>query len=99
MSQQPTANSLQALSRQLEHLAEAAAHAVVGIRLHGRLVASGLVWKPGVVVTASDPLEADDDISVIPPTARPSRRNSLVGIRPPTSPYCASATTCPSRLG
>ena len=65
MSEQPTANSLLALSRQLEHLAEAAAHAVVGIRLHGRLVASGLVWKPGVVVTASDALEADDDISVI----------------------------------
>ena len=99
MSEQTTANSLLALSRQLEHLAEAVAHAVVGIRLHGRLVASGLVWKPGVVVTASAALEADDDISVIaPPPANPSRRNSLVGIRPPTSPCCASATTCRSRL-
>jgi S1-C subfamily serine protease len=68
MSEQTTANSLVALSGQLEHLAEAAAHAVVGIRLHGRLVASGLVWKPGVVVTASDALEADDDISVIAAT-------------------------------
>jgi S1-C subfamily serine protease len=65
MSEQSTASSLRALSQQLEHLAEAAAHAVVGIRLHGRLVASGLVWKPGVVVTASDALEADDDLSVI----------------------------------
>jgi S1-C subfamily serine protease len=65
MPEQTTANSLLALSRQLEHLAEAAAHAVVGIRLHGRLVASGLVWKPGVVVTASHALEADDDLSVI----------------------------------
>jgi S1-C subfamily serine protease len=65
MSEQTTANALLALSRQLEHLAEAAAHAVVGIRLHERLVASGFVWKLGVVVTASDALEADDDISVI----------------------------------
>jgi S1-C subfamily serine protease len=65
MSEQTTTNSLLALSGQLEHLAEAAAHAVVGMRLHGRVVASGLVWKPGIVVTASDALEADDDISVI----------------------------------
>jgi Trypsin-like peptidase domain len=71
MSEQTTANSLLALSRQLEHLAEAAAHAVVGIRLHGRLVASGLVWEPGVVVTASDALEADDDISVIAAAGKP----------------------------
>ena len=70
MSEQTTANSLLVLSRQLEHLAEAAAHAVVGIRLHRRLVASGLVWKPGVVVTASDALEADDDISVIAATGQ-----------------------------
>ena len=65
MSEQSIASSLLALSQELEHLAEAAAHAVVGIRLHGRLVTSGLVWKPGVVVTASDALEADDDLSVI----------------------------------
>ena len=71
MSEQTTANSLLALSRQLEHLAEAVAHAVVGIRLHERLVASGLVWKPGVVITASDPLEADDDISVIAGAGKP----------------------------
>jgi S1-C subfamily serine protease len=69
--EQTTANSLLALSGQLEHLAEAAAHAVVGVRLHGRLVASGLVWKPGVVVTASDALEADDDISVIAAASEP----------------------------
>jgi hypothetical protein len=60
MSEQTTANSLLALSRQLEHLAEAAAHAVVGVRLHERLVASGFIWKPGGIVTASDALEAED---------------------------------------
>jgi S1-C subfamily serine protease len=83
MSQQPTANSLLALSGQLEHLADAASHAVVGIRLHGRLVASGFVWKPGVVVTASDALEADDDISVIP-TDRPAVSAQFAGRDPTT---------------
>ena len=34
-------------------------------------MASGLVWKPGVVVTASDALEADDDISVIAGAGKP----------------------------
>ena len=38
---------------------------------HERLVASGLVWKPGVVITASDALEADDDISVIAGAGKP----------------------------
>jgi S1-C subfamily serine protease len=65
MSEPTTANPLLALSGQLQHLAEAASHAVVAIRLHGRLVASGLVWQPGVIATASDALEADDDISVV----------------------------------
>jgi hypothetical protein len=41
MPEQMTANSLLALSRQLENLAEAAAPAVVGIRLHGRLSQAG----------------------------------------------------------
>jgi S1-C subfamily serine protease len=71
MSEETIPDPLLALSRQLEHLADAAAHAVVGIRLHERLVASGFVWKPGVVVTASDALEADDDISVIAAASKP----------------------------
>jgi S1-C subfamily serine protease len=83
MSEQTTANSLLALSRQLEHLAEAVAHAVVGIRLHERLVASGLVWKPGVVITASDALEADDDISVIAGAGKPV--SAQFGGRDPTT--------------
>ena len=70
MSEQTTANSLLALSQQLEQLADAAAHAVVGIRLQERLVASGFVWKPDAVVTASDALQADDDISVIAATGK-----------------------------
>lgn len=64
MSEPNAANVLSALSRQVERLADAAAGAAVSIRSHGRPVASGFVWQPGVVVTASDALEVDDDASV-----------------------------------
>jgi S1-C subfamily serine protease len=64
MSEQTTTNPLQALSSQIERLVASAAGAVVGIRSHGHTVASGFVWKPGIVVTASDALEADDGVSI-----------------------------------
>jgi S1-C subfamily serine protease len=57
-------NALLALSADLTELVGNAANVVVGVRSHGRLVASGFVWKTGAVVTASDALEADDDISL-----------------------------------
>jgi S1-C subfamily serine protease len=57
-------NPLSALSGQIQRLVDGAAGAIVGVRSHGRSVASGFAWKPGVVVTASDALEADDDISI-----------------------------------
>src|SRR5712691_11030311 len=57
-------NALLALSANLTELVSNAANGVVGVRSHGRLVASGFVWKTGAVVTASDALEADDDISL-----------------------------------
>jgi S1-C subfamily serine protease len=58
-------NPLLALSASLGALVEAAAKAVVGVRSHGRLVASGFAWKADAVVTASDALEADDDVSIV----------------------------------
>jgi hypothetical protein len=51
---------LTALSNCLATLAAHAGKAVVGIRSHGRLVASGFAWRTDAVVTASDALEADD---------------------------------------
>jgi S1-C subfamily serine protease len=59
------ANPFVALSSHVAGLLDRVAAATVGVRSHGRLVASGIVWKPGVVVTASDALEADDDLSLI----------------------------------
>jgi S1-C subfamily serine protease len=57
-------NALLALSVSLTELVGKAGSGVVGVRSHGRLVASGFVWKTGAVVTASDALEADDDVSL-----------------------------------
>lgn len=64
MSEQNTANPLGNLSDQLEGLIQVAAGAVVSVGSHGRAVASGLLWKPGVVVTASDAVESDDGLAV-----------------------------------
>jgi S1-C subfamily serine protease len=63
-------NSLPALSASLSELVAKSADGVVGVRSHGQLVASGFVWKTGAVVTASDALEADDDISLALPDGR-----------------------------
>lgn len=63
-------NALLALSTSLSDVIASAANAVVGVRSHGRPVASAFVWKMGAVVTASDALEADDDVSLSLPDGR-----------------------------
>src|SRR5688572_6512580 len=83
MPEQIAANPLLALSHQLRQLAEAAAGSIVSVRSHGRAIASGLVWKPGFIVTASDALEADDEISVVAAGDR-SIRAELAGRDPTT---------------
>jgi S1-C subfamily serine protease len=76
-------NSLPALSASLSELVAKSANGVVGVRSHGRLVASGFVWKTGAVVTASDALEADDDISLALPDGR-TVEGKLAGRDPTT---------------
>jgi S1-C subfamily serine protease len=61
---EPVPNTLLGLSRQLQQLVESAAPTIVSVRSQGRPVASGIAWKPNVVVTASDALEADEAITV-----------------------------------
>jgi S1-C subfamily serine protease len=57
-------NPLSALSTHLANAVEAAAGSVVAVLGRGRRSASGFVWRTGVVVTASDALEQDQDIVV-----------------------------------
>ncbi len=80
---EPNANPLLALSHQLQQLAGGMADAVVSVRSHRRPVASGFVWKPGLVVTASEALEADDEISVVVAGGR-STQAQIVGRDPST---------------
>jgi len=63
-SQSTASNPLLALSRQIQEIVDAAAPAVVGVRAQGRPVASGFVWRSGVVVTASDAIDTGEDLSV-----------------------------------
>jgi S1-C subfamily serine protease len=58
-------NPLLALSATLGGLVESSASALIGIRSHGRLVASGFASSRDSVVTASDALEADEEISLV----------------------------------
>jgi S1-C subfamily serine protease len=58
-------NPLSALSTHLANAVEAAAGCVVAVLGRGRAASSGFVWRPGVVVTASDALEQDQNILVV----------------------------------
>jgi S1-C subfamily serine protease len=58
-------NPLSALSTHLANAVEGAAGCVVAVLGRGRAASSGFVWRPGVVVTASDALEQDQNIIVV----------------------------------
>src|SRR2546430_10740158 len=65
MSNQSTENPFAALSRHLAGIVTQCAPGVVAISGRGRPTSSGFVWRSGTVVTASDALERDEDISVL----------------------------------
>lgn len=58
-------NPLAILSTHLADAVEAAAGSVVAVLGRGRSAASGFVWRAGVVATASDALEHEEDIVVV----------------------------------
>jgi S1-C subfamily serine protease len=84
MPQSTHTNALSALSRRLEEMVGAAGNAVVGVRVQGSHVASGFLWRPGTVVTASDAVEAGEDLSVTagagPLAAQLAGRDPATGI-------------------
>lgn len=73
--------SLAAFSDQLAALVEQAAPSIVAVHGGGR--ASGIHWRPGVIVTAEEALERDDDITVTLPDGR-SVAATLAGRDPTT---------------
>jgi S1-C subfamily serine protease len=55
---------LQALSNELADAAERAGRSVVAIHARRRIPASGVVWRPGVVVAASHTIQREENITV-----------------------------------
>jgi S1-C subfamily serine protease len=64
------ANPLVAFSEHAARLVETVAGATVSVQAGGRRRPSGIHWRSGVIVTAEEVLEADDDIKVTLPDGR-----------------------------
>jgi S1-C subfamily serine protease len=63
-------STLAAFSDDLAGAVERAAPFVVTVNGRGRIPSSGVIWRPGVVVTAEHSLKRDDDLSVVLPDGR-----------------------------
>jgi S1-C subfamily serine protease len=83
MSDRPTENPLTLLSRHLAEIVARCAPSVVAVAGRGRRSSSGFVWRSGVVVTASDALERDEDIAVL--TSRGERVAATLAGRDPST--------------
>jgi S1-C subfamily serine protease len=78
-----TVGSLVALSDATAQLVERAAGSIVSVRGGGRWHTSGIHWRSGIIVTAEEVLERDENIELILPGGR-SVEASLVGRDPTT---------------
>jgi len=70
MSAQSAADPLAAFSDRLADIVARTAPGIVAVLGGGRTSSSGFVWRPGIVVTADEALEADDNITVVLPDSR-----------------------------
>src|SRR3954447_7376657 len=61
------ANELAALSQEVAAAVEAAAKHVVAIHARPRLSSSGVIWRPGVIVTAEHTIRREEEITVTLP--------------------------------
>lgn len=65
-----SSNPLTTFSDHAADLVEQVAKSIVSVHGGGRHPTSGIVWRPGVIVTAEEALERDDDITVTLPGGR-----------------------------
>jgi S1-C subfamily serine protease len=79
--------ALLALSNNFADLVDRAAQGVVAIRGARRWPLSGIYWRPGIVVTAEEGLEHDDNLTIVLPDGRTASA-SLIG-RDPTTDIAA----------
>ena len=71
-------NELAALSNELAAAVEQAGRVVVAVNARPRFASSGMVWRPGVIVTAEHTIRRRDEIGVTLPDGR-STSATLVG--------------------
>jgi S1-C subfamily serine protease len=64
------ANELAALSNQLAAVVERGGQSVVAVHARSRWPSSGVVWRPGVVVTAQHTLRREEEITVTLPDGK-----------------------------
>ncbi len=60
-------DSLLSLSTDMARAVESVGHAVVAVNARRRLPSTGVLWRPGVIVTAHHALEIDEEITVTTP--------------------------------
>ncbi len=77
----PTSDPLALYSDRLAALVETAARCVVAVHGGGRRSTSAIHWRPGILVTAEEALEREDDIAVTLPDGQ-RLAASLVGRDP-----------------
>ena len=77
------ANMLKEFSDATAGVVEAAARFVVAVNGRDRGAASGIIVRPGVIVTAEEALERDEDITVVLPDGR--KTGATVAGRDPTT--------------
>lgn len=77
------ANELAALSNELAVVVEKAGHAVVAVHARPRFSSSGVLWRPGIVVTAEHTIRREEDITITLPDGR-NVPASLAGSDPGT---------------
>jgi len=78
-----SSGALSALSSQLAAAVETAGNSVVAIHARKRIPSSGIVWRDGVIVSASHTVQRDDDIAVTLPSGD-STKASVIGRDPAT---------------
>src|SRR5260370_38812772 len=61
---------LAGISDELANAVERAGQSIVAVRARRNVAAGGIVWAPGVIVTADHVIERDEDITVILPTGQ-----------------------------
>jgi S1-C subfamily serine protease len=83
MSPAKSKNPLVELSTSLADAVETAGRSIVAIHARRRIPSSGVVWRDGVVVSASHTVRADGDVAVTLPSGE-SARATVVGRDPST---------------